>query len=166
MADDNSYILPSSDSQYEDSNDEVIGNVQVSELPESSIVKPPTKVSWVWTYFIKKRNEKGEMHAYCQFEMENGEKCTKNYKYDGSTGNLSNHAISKHGISPPLLESTSEISKSVQPICNKNGQKEKEESTLKWILLTTQPLSTVTHKAYIEHMYIIDPEFIVPGEKK
>jgi hypothetical protein len=106
------------------------------------------------------------MRAYCQFEMENGEKCTKNYKYDGSTGNLSNHAISKHGISPPLLESTSEISKSVQPICNKNGQKEKEESTLKWILLTTQPLSTVTHKAYIEHMHIIDPEFIVPGEKK
>jgi hypothetical protein len=47
-----------------------------------------------------------------------------------------------------------------------NEQKEKEESMLQWILLTTQPLSTVTQKAYIEHMHILDPEFIVPEEKK
>ncbi|GBC40348.2 zinc finger BED domain-containing protein 1-like [Rhizophagus irregularis DAOM 181602=DAOM 197198] len=49
---------------------------------------------------------------------------------------------------------------------NINGQKEKELSTLRWILLTTQPLSTVTNKAYIEHMHIIDPIFTVPGAKK
>ena len=29
------------------------------------------------------------MHAYCQFVMGNGEKCTKNYKYDELIGNLS-----------------------------------------------------------------------------
>lgn len=163
--DDSSYVLPLSDSQNEDSSDEVADIVQVPELPAPAIIKPQTKVSWVWAHFIKKHNEKGEMRAYCQFEMENGEKCPKNYKYDGSTGNLSAHAI-KHGIIPPSSESTSEIkSKPVQPIC-KNGQKEKEESTLRWILLTTQPLSTVTQKAYIEHMHVIDPEFIVPGEKK
>ena len=32
--------------------------------------------------------------------------------------------------------------------------------------MATQSLSTVTHKAYIEHMYIIDSEFIIPREKK
>src|SRR5947207_3223242 len=97
--------------------------------------------------------------------MENGEKCTKNYKYDGSTGNLSSHII-KHGILPPVLESTSETKANPVQSIYKSGQKEKEESTLRWILLTTQPLSTVIHKAYIEHMHVIDPEFIVPGEKK
>ncbi|GBC22815.2 zinc finger BED domain-containing protein 1-like [Rhizophagus irregularis DAOM 181602=DAOM 197198] len=51
-------------------------------------------------------------------------------------------------------------------LCPINGQKEKELSTLRWILLTTKPLSTVTNKAYIEHMHIIDPIFTVPGAKK
>ncbi len=100
---------------------------------------------------------------YCQFIMENGEKCTKSYKYTGFTGNLNGHAI-KHGIIPPS-ENFETKSKSTQ-LTHKYEQKEKEESLLRWILLATQPLSTVTHKAYIEHMYIIDPEFIIPGEKK
>ena len=162
---DNSNYIPLSDSQNEDSSDEAAEIVQVLESPAPTIARSQSKVSWVWAHFIKKHNDKGEMRAYCQFEMENGEKCKKNYKYDGSTGNLSSHAM-KHGIIPPQSESTSEIkSQPAQSIC-KNGQKEKEESTLRWILLTTQPLSTVTHKAYIEHMHIIDPEFIVPGERK
>src|SRR3954471_36203 len=106
MANDNSYILPLSDSINEDSSDEVTEIVQEQVLPVPSITKPQIKVSWVWTHFIKKHNEKGEMHAYCQFEMEDGKKCTKNYKYDGSTGNLSSHAI-RHGIIPPSIESIS-----------------------------------------------------------
>jgi hypothetical protein len=128
--------------------------------------KPQVKVSWVWDYYVKKQNDKGEMRAYCQFVMENGEKCLKSYKYDGSTGNLNYHII-KHGITPPTESIISEIKeKPTQSISNHNSQKEKEESVLRWILLTTQPLSTVTHKAYIEHMQFIDPQFIVPGEKK
>src|SRR5271154_5577712 len=136
--------------------------------PAPAVIKAPVRVSWVWDYYIKKSNEKGEIRAYCQFIMENGEICNKNYKYDGSTGNLNYHII-KHGVTPPTESTTSitsEItSKSTQSI-TKIGQKEKEESTLRWILLTTQPLSTVIQKAYIEHMHIIDPEFIVPGERK
>ncbi|CAB5331685.1 unnamed protein product [Rhizophagus irregularis] len=133
----------------------------------TSKIKPQTKVSWVWDYFVKKQNESGEVRAYCQFILENGEKCSKHYKYDGSTGNLSYHAI-KHGITPPTESITSE-NKSMPTqftMSNINGQKEKELSTLRWILLTTQPLSTVTNKAYIEHMHIIDPIFTVPGAKK
>ena len=61
------------------------------------IIKPQTKTSWIWNYYIKKLNKKGEMHAYYQFVMDNREKCIKNYKYDGSIGNLSYHTI-KHGI--------------------------------------------------------------------
>jgi hypothetical protein len=133
----------------------------------TAINKLQTKVSWVWDYFIRKQNEKGEVRAYCQFVSENGEKCLKNYKYDGSTGNLSYHAT-KHGIIPPTAESTISENKlkATMSNINNNGQKEKELSILRWILLTTQPLSTVTHKAYIEHMNIIDPLFTVPGEKK
>ncbi|EXX74156.1 hypothetical protein RirG_053730 [Rhizophagus irregularis DAOM 197198w] len=105
------------------------------------------------------------MRAYCQFEMENGESAQKIISMMGLQGNLSSYAI-KHGIIPPS-ESRFEIKlQPTQSIC-KNGQKEKEESTLRWILSTTQSLSTVTHKAYIEHhMYIIDPKFIIPGERK
>ncbi len=40
------------------------------------------------------------MHAYCQFVMDNREKCTKNYKYNRLIGNLNYHAI-KHGIILP-----------------------------------------------------------------
>jgi hypothetical protein len=137
-------------------------------VPESTaqtpipIIKSQTKVSWVWNYYIKKPNEKGEIRAYCQFIMDNGERCTKNYKYDGSTGNLSYHAV-KHGIIPPIETIIPEVQKKSLYEYN---QKEKEESTLRWMLLTTQPLSTVTQKAYIDHMNIIDSQFIVPGEKK
>ena len=181
MADDNSYILPSNDSKNEESSDEAISEIiQIHEIrnpePAAQISAPPaiqhksqTKGSWVWNHFIKKLNEQGELRAYCQFVMENGEKCTKSYKYDGSTGNLSSHII-KHGLIPPSSIETIipvEIkSKPIQFTQNKNGQKEKEESTLRWILLTTQPLSTVTHKAFIDYMYIMDPEFVVPVEKK
>jgi len=136
--------------------------VQMPVIPS----KPQIKSSWVWDYYIKKPNEKGEIRAYCQFVLNDGKKCLKNYKYDGSTGNLNQHII-KHGITPPNVENISENKpKPAQSMPNNIGQKEKEESTLKWILLTTQPLSTVTQKAYIEHMNIIDPQFIVPGEKK
>ncbi|EXX72183.1 hypothetical protein RirG_071780 [Rhizophagus irregularis DAOM 197198w] len=102
-----------------------------------------------------------------KFISEDREKCSKHYKYNGSTGNLSYHAI-KHGITPPTESITSE-NKSMpirSTMSNINGQKEKELSTLRWILLTTQPLSTVTNKAYIEHMHIINPIFTVPGAKK
>ena len=49
--------------------------------------------------------------------MENGNKCTKNYKYDGSTGNFSSHVI-KHDIIPPSSKSTFEIKlQPTQSIC-------------------------------------------------
>src|SRR6266498_759995 len=186
---DNSNYIPSSDSQNEYSSDEVVEITQIPKLSakkkkskklqnnqekenesttqtstpfEETITQPSKSKSWVWNYFIKNFNEKGELRAYCQFIMENGEKCIKSYKYTGSTGNLNGHAI-KHGIIPP--ENFETKSKSTQ-LTHKYEQKEKEESLLRWILLATQPLSTVTHKAYIEHMYIIDPEFIIPEEKK
>jgi hypothetical protein len=154
-------IAPESSSQTsnDDSNPFVI-----QPVPD----KPQVKASWVWNYFTKKPNDKGEIRAYCQFISDNGEKCSKNYKYDGSTGNLNYHIV-KHGIIPPtesiVSENKPKPAQSNVPT-NNIGQKEKEESTLRWIILTTQPLSTVTQKAYIEHMNIIDPQFIVPGEKK
>lgn len=134
-------------------------NPETTNIPKST-TKPHTKISWVWEHFIKKPNEKGETRAYCCFEADNGERCTKSYKYDGSTGNLSSHLV-KHGILPPISENP----KPTQPI-HIIGQKEKEESMLRWILLTTQPLSIVTNKAFIEFIYNIDPQFIVPKEKK
>jgi len=34
------------------------------------------------------------------------------------------------------------------------------------MLMTNQPLSTITNEAYKEKMAEFDPSFIVPGEKK
>jgi hypothetical protein len=183
MASDTSdFILPLGDPQDEDTSDEVVEVMPESQVAnkkkrsakakstntgnEITTTKSQAKTSWVWNYFIKKRDDKGEMRAYCQFVI-NDEKCTKSYKHDGSTGNLSSHII-RHGVIPPTEHFVENKSQSTtQPIpIQKHGQKEKEESMLRWILSTTQPLSTVTHKAYIEHMHIIDPEFVVPGEKK
>jgi len=169
MANDSDFILPLGDFQNEDtSSDEV-----VEVIPELSAIQPPSltttksqaKASWVWNYFIKKRNDKGEMRAHCQFVINDNEKCTKSYKYDGSTGNLSSHII-KHGITPPIENFVENKSQPTTQSIQKHGQNEKEKSTLRWILSTTQPLSTVTNKAYIDHMHIIDPEFVVPGERK
>lgn len=184
------YILPLSDSQYEDtSSDEVVevipevvrrgrpakakstntGNEIKDQTPvqPSLTSKSQAKTSWVWDYFVKRCNEKGETRSYCQFVNNDNEKCTTSYKHDGSTGNLSSHLICKHGIIPPTTENvgSNKSQPTVQAI-QKYGQKEKEESMLRWIISTTQPLSTVTNKAYIEHMHIIDPEFVIPGEKK
>ena len=100
---------------------------QTSTPFEETITQPSKSKSWVWNYFIKNFNEKGELRAYCQFIMENGEKCTKSYKYTGSTGNLNGHAI-KHGIIPPS-ENFETKSKSTQ-LTHKYEQKEKEESLL------------------------------------
>ncbi|PKB97275.1 hypothetical protein RhiirA5_433435 [Rhizophagus irregularis] len=85
---------------------------QISNNPNpfkltTTMTKPQTKVSWVWEYFVRKQSENGEIRAYCQFISDNGEKCTKNYKYDGSTGNLSYHVV-KHGITPPTEHIISE----------------------------------------------------------
>src|SRR6266511_6365786 len=178
MTDTSNYI-PSSDSQNEYSNYKIFKITQKTKLSakkkkkstklhnnqekenesttqtstpfEETKTQPSKSKSWVWNYLIKNFNEKGELRAYCQFIMENGEKCIKSYKYTGSTGNLNGHAI-KHGIIPP--ENFETKSKSTQ-LTHKYEQKEKEESLLRWILLATQPLSTVNHKAYIEHIYII-----------
>ena len=48
----------------------------------------------------------------------------------------------------------------------KHIQKLREESLLKWMLLTNQPISTVTNPAYKEKMAQFDPSFVVPGEQK
>ncbi|PKC56482.1 hypothetical protein RhiirA1_500770 [Rhizophagus irregularis] len=97
------------------------------------MTKPQTKVSWVWEYFVRKQSENGEIRAYCQFISDNGEKCTKNYKYDGSTGNLSYHVV-KHGITPPNEHIISENKSNTAQFININGQKEKEwnSSYLAW----------------------------------
>ncbi len=100
---------------------------QTSTPFEETITQPSKSKSWVQNYFIKNFNEKGELRAYCQFIIENGEKYTKSYKYTGSTGNLNGHII-KHGIIPPF-ENFKTKSKSTQ-LTYKYEQKEKEESLL------------------------------------
>lgn len=150
----------------EDTNQESLSQTPNDSDPNVT-AKPQAKTSWVWDHFIKKTNDKGEVRAYCQFVSEDGKKCSSNYKYDGSTGNLSYHVV-KHGITPPMESnlSANKLKTALSPQSTSYVQKEKELSLLRWILLTTQPLSTVTQKAYIDHMSFMDPQFIVPGEKK
>src|SRR6266542_3472349 len=151
---DNSNYIPSINSQNKNSSEKIIKITKIQKLLkkkkkstklhnnqekenesttqtstpfEETIIQPSKSKSWVWNYFIKNFNEKGELCAYCQFIMENGEICTKSYKYTGSTGNLNGHAI-KHGIILPS-ENFETKSKSTQ-LTYKYEQKEKEESLL------------------------------------
>src|ERR1700722_8977394 len=48
----------------------------------------------------------------------------------------------------------------------KHIQKRHEEVTLKWMLLTNQPLSAVTNEAYKEKMAEFDPSFTIRDEQK
>src|SRR2546430_2236000 len=101
MASDTSdFILPLGDPQDEDTSDKVVEVMPKSQVANKKkrsakakstntgneiTTKSQAKTSWVWNYFVKKHDDKGEMRAYCQFVI-NDEKCTKSYKHDGSTG--------------------------------------------------------------------------------
>ncbi|GBC35432.2 zinc finger BED domain-containing protein 1-like [Rhizophagus irregularis DAOM 181602=DAOM 197198] len=104
--------------------------------------------------------EKGELpETNIKYKHKNGIKCGQEYKCGrsgSSTGNLIMHLRDKHNIVP---DDDADISK-------KHIQKRCEEATLKWMLLTNQPLSAVTNEAYKEKMAEFDPSFIIPGEKK
>ncbi|RGB25774.1 hypothetical protein C1646_747183 [Rhizophagus diaphanus] len=69
--DDNSYILPSND---EESSDKAI-----SEIIQIHEIRNPEPAAQTSAPHAIQHNHKQK------FEMENGEKCTKNYKYDEST---------------------------------------------------------------------------------
>src|SRR5256885_16529368 len=101
MANDSDFILPLDDFQNEDTNSdevvEVIPELLAIQLPSLTTTKSQAKASWVWNYFIKKRNKKEEMREHCQFVINNNEKCTKSYKYNESTEKLRSNII-KHGI--------------------------------------------------------------------
>src|SRR6185369_2637210 len=45
-------------------------------------------------------------------------------------------------------------------------QKQLEEVLLKWMLITNQPISTVTNLAYKEMISHFNPSFNIPGEQK
>ncbi|CAG8754527.1 5327_t:CDS:2, partial [Ambispora leptoticha] len=93
----------------------------------------------------------GEDIWVCKIVKENGKKCGKEYKnVRSSTGNLITHLRDSHEI---VLQ-------------DKEVVKKCEEAILKWILLTNQPLSTVTNDVYKEKMAEFDLSFIMPEEKK
>ena len=134
MANDSDFILPLGDFQNEDTSSdevvEVIPELLAIQLPSLTTTKSQAKASWVWNYFIKKRNEKGEMRAHCQFVINDNKKCTKSYKYDGSTGNLSSHII-KHGITSPIENFVENKLQLTTQSIQKHEQKEKEKFTLR-----------------------------------
>ncbi|CAG8736935.1 20810_t:CDS:2, partial [Rhizophagus irregularis] len=81
----------------------------------------------------------------------------KVYRNTGSsTGNLVVHLRDVHQI----------IDEDNENALKRHIQKQREESVLKWMLLTDQPLAAITNPAYKEKMSHFDPSFVVPGEQK
>ncbi|GBC41300.2 zinc finger BED domain-containing protein 1-like [Rhizophagus irregularis DAOM 181602=DAOM 197198] len=148
-----------------------------SELPETNIKYKRKKPSFTQEYFEKKANDKGEEIRVCNILDKNGIKCGQEYKCGrsgSSTGNLIMHLRDKHNIVPdddadiskkPRNSKITDFARSHKPH-PKHIQKRHKEATLKWMLLTNQPLSAVTNEAYKEKMAEFDPSFIIPGEKK
>src|SRR5688572_7167738 len=60
-----SITVPESASQTSDDSNPFVQSM-------SAVIKPLIKTSWVWDYFVRKPNEKGEIRAYCQFVLDNG----------------------------------------------------------------------------------------------
>ncbi|CAG8488560.1 1917_t:CDS:2 [Scutellospora calospora] len=122
--------------------------------PENKKTYKRKRPSFTRDYFEKMKNDKGEEIRVCKIVNEDGIKCGQSYKNIGSsTGNLIIHLRDCHGIvSHDDIEAL--------------RKKQREEVVLKWMLLTNQPLSTVTNEAYKEKMAAFDPSFTIPGEKK
>ncbi|CAG8758765.1 15597_t:CDS:2, partial [Rhizophagus irregularis] len=122
----------------------------------------------------------GEEVQVCKILDDNGSRCGQAYRNAGSsTGNLIAHLRDIHHIVNEDEESEN-TSKKLKKLRNtkitdfakshrphpKHIQKQREESMLKWMLITDQPISTVTNPAYKEKISNFDPSFIIPGEQK
>ncbi|EXX53697.1 hypothetical protein RirG_241570 [Rhizophagus irregularis DAOM 197198w] len=133
------------------------------------------KPSFTQEYFEKSINDKGDEIRICKILDESGKRCGQEYKNVGSsTGNLIAHLRDKHEIvaqddtavsKKPRNSKITSFARNCRPH-SKHIQKKREEVTLKWMLLTNQPLSAVTNEAYREKMAEFDPSFVVPGEQK
>ncbi|PKB95101.1 hypothetical protein RhiirA5_386229, partial [Rhizophagus irregularis] len=120
-------------------------------------------------------NIKGEQTRTCIILDKNGNRCGKVYQNTGSsTENLVAHLRDVHQIIDENNENAlkklrntkiTDFAQSRRPH-PKHIQKQREESVLKWMLLTDQPLAAITNPAYKEKMSHFDPSFVVPGEQK
>ncbi|CAG8706944.1 5843_t:CDS:2 [Rhizophagus irregularis] len=148
-----------------------------AELPEINNKYKRKKPSFTQEYFEKEVNDKGEDIRICNILDGSGIKCGQEYKCGksrSSTGNLIVHLRDKYNIvssddadisKKPRNSKITDFARNHKPH-PKHIQKRREEATLKWMLLTNQPLSAVTNEAYKEKMAEFDPSFIIPGEKK
>ncbi|PKK59760.1 hypothetical protein RhiirC2_719602 [Rhizophagus irregularis] len=148
-----------------------------AELPEINNKYKRKKPSFTQEYFEKEVNDKGEDIRICNILDGSSIKCGQEYKCGksgSSTGNLIMHLRDKHNIvssddadisKKPRNSKITDFARNHKPH-PKHIQKRREEATLKWMLLTNQPLSAVTNEAYKEKMAEFDPSFIILGEKK
>ncbi|PKK55787.1 hypothetical protein RhiirC2_722260, partial [Rhizophagus irregularis] len=148
-----------------------------AELPEINNKYKRKKPSFTQEYFEKEVNDKGEDIRICNILDGSSIKCGQEYKCGksgSSTGNLIMHLRDKHNIvssddadisKKPRNSKITDFARNHKPH-PKHIQKRREKATLKYMLLTNQPLSAVTNEAYKEKMAEFDPSFIIPGEKK
>ncbi|CAG8774214.1 13048_t:CDS:2, partial [Rhizophagus irregularis] len=139
---------------------------------KSQGVNKRKKQSFTKQYFEKGFNIKGEETRICTILSKDGNRCGQMYRNTGSsTGNLIAHLRDIHQIidednhdgenNYKRLRNTkiTDYARSHHPH-PKHIQKQQEESLLRWMLLTDQPISTVTNPAYKEKMSQFDPSFV------
>ncbi|RHZ78122.1 hypothetical protein Glove_167g85 [Diversispora epigaea] len=99
-------------------------------------------------HFEKRLNSKGKEIQICKFLDESGNRCNQIYRNaGGSTGNLIAHLRDAHSITSGIKYKRSKV-------------------LLKWMLITNQPISTVTNLVYKEMISHFNSSFNIPREQK
>ncbi|CAG8594255.1 657_t:CDS:2, partial [Scutellospora calospora] len=119
-----------------------------------SITKKRKNPSFTKLYFDKEINSKGEEVRICNIKNKNDKRCDQTYKnFGASTRNLIVYLRDIHNI---INEEDT----------NEHISKKRKEAILKWMLITNQPISTITDLAYKEKISQFDSSFVMLREYK
>ncbi|RGB21479.1 hypothetical protein C1646_777915 [Rhizophagus diaphanus] len=144
------------------------------------IIKPKRQISWVWQYFkevtkeIILESEEGEddeerqketyLIMQCQVkETPSSAICGKEYiQKDAFTGNAISHLRLKHDITQTVEKS----SKGTVLIMKRKNHSKQRQTELRqflvdWVVLDSQPLSTVRSEAFWHFIHELDSAFIM-----
>ena len=125
--------------------------------------KGKKKVSDVWNYFVKKKEEK---KAQCKL-------CGKQLAYHGGTSNLRDHLTNIHPVKYQP-QGCSSMSKSKEgpmdrmfktKCCSNTRSKEITDKIVNMIVMDTRPIRMVECEGFRELIHCLEPGFVMPSRQ-